>query len=561
MRILHFGAVLTMLLAACGGGGGDGDTPVDAAEADMVETADDLAAKDGTSPDDAATETAADQLVQLPPIDYLVITASGLMATAEAFAEYRASTGHVTFVATVQSAIGGLAAPTDSIIVDEITGFVRGHYYKRDPDKPFFLLIVGDADASDNDPNETVPAGTWVGGWEGCRSDNFYADVDGDHVPDLAVGRIPVRSNADGQLILDKIMKHESEYEVGPWNHRLHVYAGEGGFGDDIDMFIEKIAEEGLVSVPYEYDLYFAYDSPTSTYYYTPFEEKVFGLVTDGALLVTYMGHGGGELDVPDLSQVVVKHRQPMYAFFACGTGDFIGEWDSQPEQVMKQEGGPMALLVSQTTTHPYGNAINALELEPAVLAEQPETYGEAVVRMKWRSLYNTSDLRDTIDAFAVIYMDGGQAEMDAVILDHMYSYNLLGDPAVRIRFPAGKVELEAGEGYKGAALEFSGSLDTFDTGEAEVRLVCERSGLIHQLTPVDDPTDPASAGTVQDNWNKAMDHDVAATTVELSGGAFSGSLLVPQSTGVGTYHLVVYADNGTTDAVGSVEVKVKKQP
>ena len=314
MRILHFGAVLTMLLAACGGGGGDGDTPVDAAEADMVETADDLAAKDGTSPDDAATETAADQLVQLPPIDYLVITASGLMATAEAFAEYRASTGHVTFVATVQSAIGGLAAPTDSIIVDEITGFVRGHYYKRDPDKPFFLLIVGDADASDNDPNETVPAGTWVGGWEGCRSDNFYADVDGDHVPDLAVGRIPVRSNADGQLILDKIMKHESEYEVGPWNHRLHVYAGEGGFGDDIDMFIEKIAEEGLVSVPYEYDLYFAYDSPTSTYYYTPFEEKVFGLVTDGALLVTYMGHGGGELDVPDLSQVVVKHRQPSAA-------------------------------------------------------------------------------------------------------------------------------------------------------------------------------------------------------------------------------------------------------
>jgi len=554
MLLVAFGG-----MACAGRGGGD---EADARRADEAETVGDSTPGDDVATADILVKAADEEAVELPaPIDYLVITASGLLETAEAFAAYRESTGHVTFVATVQSAIGGLAAPTDAIIVDEITGFVHGHYYKRDPDKPFFLLIVGDADASDNDPNETVPAGTWVGGWEGCRSDNFYADVDGDHVPDLAVGRIPVRSNADGQLILDKIIKHESEYEVGPWNHRLHVYAGEGGFGDDIDMFIEKIAEEGLVSVPYEYDLYFAYDSPTSTYYYTPFEEKVFGLVTDGALLVTYMGHGGGELDVPDLSQVVVKHRQPMYAFFACGTGDFIGDWDSQPEQVMKQEGGPMALLVSQTTTHPYGNAINALELEPAVLAEQPETYGEAVVRMKWRSLYNTSALRDTIDAFAVLYMEGGQAEMDAVILDHMYSYNLLGDPAVRIRFPAGKVELEAGEGYKGAPLEFSGTLDTFDTGEAEVRLVCERSGLIHQLTPVDDPTDPASAGTVQDNWNKAMDHDVAATTVELSGGAFSGSLPVPQSTGVGTYHLVVYADNGITDAVGSVEVKVKKQP
>lgn len=557
MRFLHLWAVLTTLLFACGGPGEDAALEVAAPDVLEVAVVNDLGIAAEVQP-----ETAKEEAIELPePIDYLVITASDLLETAEAFAEYRQSTGHVTFVATVQSAIGGLAAPTDAIIVDEIADFVHGHYHKRDKDKPFFLLIVGDADASDNDPAKTVPAGVWPGGWEGCRSDNFFGDADGDHVPDLAVGRIPVRNNADGNLILDKIKTHESEYKVGQWNHRLHVYAGEGGFGDDIDVFIEKIAQEGLESVSYEYDLRFAYNSPSSTYFYTPFSEKVLDMVTDGALLVTFMGHGGGELNVPSLDDVLVKNRHPMYAFFACGTGDFIGEWDSQPEQVMKQEGGPMALLVSQTTTHPYGNAINALELEPAVLAEQPKTYGEAIVRMKWRSLYNTSALRETIDAFAVMYMDGGQAEMDAVILDHMYSYNLLGDPAVRIRFPAGKVELTAGEAYKGASLEFSGTVDNLDTGSAKVRLVCERADIIHELTPVEDPTDPANLSMVQENWNKAMDHDVAVATVDVSGGAFAGSLEVPQSTGVGTYFLVVYADDGTTDAVGSVEVKVKKQP
>ena len=150
---------------------------------------------------------------------------------------------------------------------------------------------------------------------------------------------------------------------------------------------------------------------------------------------------------------------------------------------------------------------------------------------------------------------------MDAVILDHMYSYNLLGDPAVRIGFPKGNVELAAGDAYKGAALDFSGTIDNLNSGSAEVRLVCERAGIIHELTPVENPSDPANAATIQDNWNKAMDHNVATATVEVSSGAFSGSMTVPQSTGVGTYFLVVYAHDGSTDAVGSIEVTVKKEP
>ncbi len=334
--------------------------------------------------------------------DYLIVAADDLWPAAEAFADYRRETGHAVLAVKLTSLLTSPKLP-DNLMVNQVSAWVRKHYGNRDKARPFYLLLVGDAVESGTDPTKTVPVGHWTGGWEDCYSDNFYADMDYDHVPDLAVGRIAVASNTVALDVLERVKAHESTYVVGPWNRRLNVYAGEGGFGDDVDFFIETVAQKGLESVPYEYEIRFAYDNPGSNYYYAPFEEKVLEMVTDGALLVTFMGHGGGELDVPSLAQVVVENRQAMYAWFACSTGDFPAKWESDAETVFKQADGPMAVLVSSATTHPYANAVNALEMEASVFEELPETYGEAIRLMKWRSLYHESDLREMIDAFAVL--------------------------------------------------------------------------------------------------------------------------------------------------------------
>lgn len=550
-RLLMALATLSLLLSTrCGGE--EESAPADVHAQDV--TADSTAPVEETR---RAEEPAPNVPEITPDVDYLVVCAGDLLATAQAFADYRQSTGHNTRVATVEEII---SFPTlvDEDIVTEVTAFVRAHYDARDSAKPFYLLIVGDAVQTGNDPVALVPAGRWWGEWEGCFSDNFYADMDGDHVPDLNVGRIPVEDDATGLDILSRIRKHETEYVVGPWNHRIHVYAGEGGFGEDIDFIIETVAQKGLESVPLEYDLKFAYDSKTSSYYYAPFEDKVLDLVTQGALLVTFMGHGGGELEVPSLDLVIPKNRQPMYAWFACSTGDFISGYDSDAERVLKQEGGPMAELISTTTTHPYANAVNALEMERSVFDERPETFGEAIRLMKWRSLYNKDEMREMLDAMAVLYMP--EDEMAGTILDHMYSYNLLGDPAVRIRFPAGVVTLESPtEVSVGNTLEFSGDVSNLDSGTAHVQIVCERARIIYPQESVEDPFDKQTWPTIQQNWENANNHLVVGDDFPLTAGTFSGTLDIPEDAPKGTFFITVYAEDGTVDAVGSAMVKIKK--
>jgi len=558
-RFIHalvVSAAVPALLFAC--------AATDSSDA-VVEDAQDTRVVDDSGPTDAPAEAIPD--ARSPedtgpdtsppgPFNYLIVTADGLTKTAQAFADYRTQTGYKVLVRTVSELAPANA--DDGWIGTEISEFVAGRYKTRVPDSPFYLLIVGDADAEDNDRATCVPSLYWPGGWEGAYSDNFYADVDGDDVPDLAVGRIPVRTDQDGLLMLEKVKAHETTYTVGPWNHRIHVWAGEGGFGEDIDLFIETIATKGLEAVPYDYDLVFAYRNPDSNYYYFPFEEKIHDLLTEGSVMVTYMGHGGGELDVPDLSKVIVQNRQAFTVFFACGTGDYIGANDCETEKVLKLEGGPMAAIVSQTTTHPYGNAINAIEVENAVFLDNPDTIGEAMRLMKWRSLYNTEDpMRQMIDSFAVLYV--APEEMVFVVEDHMYSYNLLGDPAARIRKPEGKVTLEVGDAKLGSAAQVSGTVVGLDSGTAHVAIVAERTAILEPLTPVEDPHDPANTATVQANWEKAVSHTVATADLPVTAGAFSGTIDVPTGIPVGNYHVTVYVEDGTKDALGSVPTKLKK--
>ncbi|MFH1530697.1 MAG: C25 family cysteine peptidase [Pseudomonadota bacterium] len=551
MRRLAVILGLLGFLAGCDGGGGS------AVEPDTTGGPETTIGIDTPADPDSADVVVPDGPPVVPGADYLIVTAGDLLATAEAFRAYREETGYTVSLATVEQIIAGGVAATDEDVAIHIKTWVAMHWQARPQDRPMFLLLVGDADPAFNDPQKTIPAVRWLGLWEGCLSDNHYGEMDGDHVPDVAVGRLPVRSDAQGLDLLDRIVAHETIDAPGPWNHRLNVYAGEGGFGEEVDFFIETVAQKGLEAVPMAFDIRFAYNSPTSTWYYTPFQDIVHEMVTAGAVLTTFMGHGGGELNVPDLTAVKPADRYPMYAFFACSTGEFASDWMTESEEVMLQAGGPMAILVSTTTTHPYANAVNALEIEAAVFEDQPPTYGEAIVGMKWRSLYHESDLRTLIDGFAETQIP--QGEMEDTILDHMYSYNLLGDPAVRLRIPPSTVIVDAADATVGGVVEVSGTAGGLATGTARVRIVCGRASVLHQLTPVEDPSDPDAVSVIQENWEKVMDHSVAEADLPVGpGGAFGGILEVPDTTPKGTYWVVVYAEDGAADAVGSTEISIK---
>ena len=542
---------------ACAGGNGqedgadtsgDGDDALDRTDVDADAMAD--------VGEDAAADAEADGM--LPSVvDYLIVAADGLAETAAAFAAYREATGFATMVAPMSEVTAGLADRSDRELAAAVRDRVRAAYAGRDPERPFYLLILGDADAVGNDSPFLVPAA-------GCPyvdcyfSDNAYADVDGDDVPEIAVGRIPVRSDADGMVVLDKVRVHESAYEAGPWNRLLSLYAGEGDFGPEVDPVIEWAMQMVLQAVPYDFDVSFAYDNPASPYDYAPFGSKVLEFLNDGAILTAYMGHGGGELDVGGIEGIRVEHRYPMLAFFACGTGDYVGLGDSDPEWLLKRPGAPMAFLVSQNASHPYGNIVLSRELFAAVFEGRPATFGEAVRLMKWRTVHQDDEFRRTVDAAALALLS--PEEMEEIRRSHLYIYNLLGDPALAMRFPPGTAAVDPGTGpyVAGGEVAFSGTVTAVAAGTAQVTLETERSVILATLTPVENPELPESWPVVQENWARAVDKVVAASEVPVVGGAFAGRITIPADVPAGTYQLKVYARDGGGDAIGHVEVVVR---
>src|SRR5262245_134717 len=115
-----------------------------------------------------------------------------------------------------------------------------------------YVLLVGDVPTG-GDPAAarrlTIPTNylratvnTRWGSEPQIASDEPYADIDNDQIPDLAVGRIPADSADELAAVVRKILRYEQQSD-GPaddtWQRRLHVVAGVGGFGLLADSFIE----------------------------------------------------------------------------------------------------------------------------------------------------------------------------------------------------------------------------------------------------------------------------------------------------------------------------------
>ncbi|MBW2456803.1 MAG: hypothetical protein JRI68_19960, partial [Deltaproteobacteria bacterium] len=292
------------------------------------------------------------------PADYLIVAADTLAGAADRYREYRQSTGHDVALGLMSEVVGAESDP--GIATERIRQWVAGHYAGRDTNAPQFLLILGDGSHDWAGDLGAVPTGVFYDDFTGDQisSDNVYADMDGDNLPDLAVGRIAVATEAEVDLVRQKVEAFDSVYEVGPWNRRVNVFASTAGFGGMVDQMIEGL----FVYVPEQ------------------FSDKVYERINEGALWVAYVGHGNVDsfatlewsgshypiLDTGELHLLAVAHRQPILCLVACLTGAF-DNGESLSERILKAPAGPSAILSSTEISHPLTNAIFIYESSQVV--------------------------------------------------------------------------------------------------------------------------------------------------------------------------------------------------
>lgn len=338
-----------------------------------------------------------------------------------------------------------------------------------------YVLLVGDVPAARESaelrrlkvPTNYLPAtvNTRWGSEPHIASDTPYADLDGDQVPDLAVGRIPADSADELAATVRKILRYEQQVDDADvaWKHRLNVVAGVGGFGVLADALIEATGTQVFTqTVPAGYEVLPTMASPTSPHCPPTgqFTSRVRQQFCDGCLAWIYLGHGrpteldrvhtpqGAQpiLSVRDVPQLQCGAHSPLAVLVACYTGALDAETDCLGEELILADDGPVAVIAATRVTMPYGNAVLGCELLRSCFASQPSTLGDIVRRAQRRTLEKPADddaLRISFDSLAQ-NVNPAATDLAAERREHVWMYHLLGDPLLQLHIAGSRISSSA---------------------------------------------------------------------------------------------------------------------
>jgi hypothetical protein len=345
--------------------------------------------------------------------DYLVITSEELKAAASTLAAFRKSLGLTTLVVTVEEIMDKLNNGIYSPAV--IRSFIT-NAYKNWSKKPKYVLLAGGGTYDYKDylgyGGQQVPP-IMVASPDGLiPSDNYYVDVNSDHIPEMAIGRLPASTPADLSGMVSKIIAYES-MTGGDWVDKALLVAdipdGGGDYNSDVDSLSGVFPARIAVSKLYYSEYPGAYDMNAA----------LLQGINSGAAFISYFGHGGmdrlsqdGILLSADVASMTNSGKLPVMTAMTCLIGNFAvpGFTTLGETLILKRDGGVAALWTSAGMSDDK----QALMLDKAFFSAafdgSVQTVGDLVRGAIKKANLGASD-RHLIDA-----------------------YIILGDPALRVK-------------------------------------------------------------------------------------------------------------------------------
>lgn len=267
--------------------------------------------------------------------------------------------------------------------------------------------------------------------------DDFYGLLDedeGDSVfggLELAIGRLPVKTVSEAQLVVNKIKDYEASPEsMGSWTNDITFVADDEDNNthiNDADGIAEMVRNTyGQYNINKLYaDSYVQLSTPGGEKY-PDMTEELNKVMFQGALLVNYLGHGGSKgwaqerfLDLTDIAGWTNRNKLPLMVTATCS---FTGYDD--PAFVTA---GERCLLNNN------GGVIGLMTTVRAVFASS----NERLTRSVFDRVFIKQDGKTP--PFGDIMLDGKNAEGNNN--ENTRKFALIGDPAMRIAIPLHKVQ------------------------------------------------------------------------------------------------------------------------
>jgi uncharacterized repeat protein (TIGR01451 family) len=377
--------------------------------------------------------------------DYIVISHADFLAAAQSLADYRAAQGMRTKVVDLETVFDefgyGLTEP------DAIRAFLQYTLSYWQAPAPTYVVLVGDGTY---DPKGYVSTGVVnylspylanVDPWLGeTAADNRYVSLVGDDVwPDMVLGRLPVNSAAQADIIVAKTTTYEENQHRQGWNSHLVFVTDNPDEGGNFYAFSDDVLNN---YVPEQYSTTRLYYGTGGTCYPASIcQQKIVGNINvTGTLTINYIGHGwvrgwAGEnlLTVDTIPSLNNASQLSVMLPMTCLEGHYIHPyslWPSLSESLVRAEDkGAVASWAPTGLGVAYGHDYLNKGYYDAVFFQDVREFGPATYVGKLR-----------------LYQAG-------ISLEQIEEYVVLGDPALHINAldpelqifksvePAGQVE------------------------------------------------------------------------------------------------------------------------
>ncbi|MSP13669.1 MAG: hypothetical protein EXR62_12025 [Chloroflexi bacterium] len=292
--------------------------------------------------------------------DYIIISHSDFITATQPLADYRAGKGERVKVVDLQNVYdefsGGVKDPA------AIHDFLAYAYANWLAPAPSYVLLVGDGSTDPKNhtghskpdwvPPYLAPVDPWV---YQVASENKFVTVSGaDLLPDMLLGRFPVTTITETQVMVNKVLAYEQTPPTGSWNRNTLWVADNmpdaaGNFQASSDKVI-------ATSLPAGFEVQKVYLGTTVPYQNPASQAKaaVINGINAGQLFVSYTGHasyrqwaGEAIFTSTDVGQLANGGKLPVMLSMTCYTG-FFQIWIVPPtaidaELVRKAGGGAIA--------------------------------------------------------------------------------------------------------------------------------------------------------------------------------------------------------------------------
>ena len=409
--------------------------------------------------------------------DYLVIAHPSLADSAQRLANYRRSEqggGYdVELVSTDQIYDEfDYGYPT----AESIQSFIR--YAATNWTEPHlqYVLILGHGEVRFNSQNlfgtrYLVPAlKTPLRGFGRSGSDHGYGLLDDDDIlSDLFVGRISAWNATQLGVMTTKIINFEQGAERTPWRQRMALF-GSGASNEQTFSIQCELLSADLPKRYYQIKHYTGAVEPELEAFLGT-HETAMDVLDEGAIWTSYVGHGAGGiwgynkiLNFEDVPFLLNNRKTGVFLSMTCFTGAYEGSR------------GEIALGESMMFDSEDAGAIAWYGATGLGWLRNDFFLLQSYIRNGIAPEYDNRSLGRIVTNAENDYLlrfGSSRAEIGSIPHTMVFSFNLLGDPGIRMRPPANEVALSLSERTPDAGQvdTITGILPSSITGTANVSL------------------------------------------------------------------------------------------